>query len=270
MRIEIRVLIDRIKAMQGTAFNPKDVVNQCVLGFVYKVTFGNRSTDSDSDIIYLQNIIANFLGHNLRMVNLLPIVRILPKYRRNLKYSSCNWDDETKFIEGKIRECLESGGPATGTSFVEAFVRHEGPNYDRRNLTEFCRNILNAGSETTMLTVLWTLKLLAKHPSLQKSIQDEIDAVVPTNRLPSCDDQQRLPLTEATIMEVMRYKTLFPLSMMHGTTRDTEVAGYFIPKGTVVKTLMDLSQALIVYYECYSNFLIVYSGCHNQLKRLTF
>lgn len=236
MRIEIGVLIDRIKAMHGTAFNPKDIVNQCVLGFVYKVTFGSRSTDISSDLTYLQTKIANFMGHNLRMVNLLPIVRLLPKYRRNLEFSSCNWDDETKFIEEKIGDCLEHGGSENGTSFVEVFVRQEGPNYDRRNLTEFCRNILNAGSETTMFTVLWTLKLLAKHRSLQKRIQEEIDAVIPTNRLPSLDDQQALPLTEATIMEVMRYKTLFPLSMMHGTTRDTEVAGFFIPKGTVVNT----------------------------------
>ena len=42
-----------------------------------------------------------------------------------------------------------------------------------------------------------------------------------------------LPYVEATILELMRYKTLFPLSL-HRTLKDTEVGGYFVPEGTIV------------------------------------
>jgi len=44
----------------------------------------------------------------------------------------------------------------------------------------------------------------------------------------------RLPYVEATILEVMRYKTLGPLALTHRTLKDTEVGSYFIPKGTTV------------------------------------
>jgi len=43
-----------------------------------------------------------------------------------------------------------------------------------------------------------------------------------------------LPYVEATILEVMRHKTLIPLALPHRTMTDTEVGGYFIPEDTMV------------------------------------
>jgi len=47
----------------------------------------------------------------------------------------------------------------------------------------------------------------------------------------------RLPYVEATILELLRYKTIGPLTA-HCTLKDTEVVGYFIPKGTTVSQLI--------------------------------
>jgi len=43
-----------------------------------------------------------------------------------------------------------------------------------------------------------------------------------------------LPYVEATILELLRYKTLGPFALPHRTLKDTEVGGYFIPGGTTV------------------------------------
>jgi len=45
----------------------------------------------------------------------------------------------------------------------------------------------------------------------------------------------RLPYVEATILEVLRYKTLAPLAITHCALKDTEVGGFFVPKGTTVR-----------------------------------
>jgi len=42
-----------------------------------------------------------------------------------------------------------------------------------------------------------------------------------------------MPYVQATILELLRYKTLFPLEM-RSTLQDTEVTGYFVPRGTTV------------------------------------
>ena len=40
----------------------------------------------------------------------------------------------------------------------------------------------------------------------------------------------RLPYVEATILEVMRRKTMAPFSVLHQTLNDTEVGGYFVSR----------------------------------------
>ena len=45
---------------------------------------------------------------------------------------------------------------------------------------------------------------------------------------------RRIPYVEATILELLRYKTVVPLGAMHNKLKDTEVGGYFIPRGTSV------------------------------------
>ena len=43
-----------------------------------------------------------------------------------------------------------------------------------------------------------------------------------------------LPYVEATILELLRYKTLAPMALPHRTMKDTELDGYFIHAGATV------------------------------------
>jgi cytochrome P450 len=71
--------------------------------------------------------------------------------------------------------------------------------------------------------------------NLQARLQSQIDDVIGNvDRLPSLDDRANMPLVEATLLELMRYHTVAPLSVPRETACDVEVCGYFIPKGAMV------------------------------------
>lgn len=61
-------------------------------------------------------------------------------------------------------------------------------------------------------------------------LQEELDVVVGSDRLPSLRDRLALPYTDAVIHEVQRHLDLIPLGFVRTVTRDTPFRGYVIPK----------------------------------------
>merc|ERR1712012_1336092 len=55
-----------------------------------------------------------------------------------------------------------------------------------------------AGSETTSTTLSWAILYMIRYPGVQEKVQQ----VVGTDRLPSLADRPNLPYTEAVIMEI--------------------------------------------------------------------
>ena len=69
------------------------------------------------------------------------------------------------------------------------------------------------------------------HPHAQKKAQDEIDRVIGSDRLPTFDDRASMPYVEALYREVLRWRLITPLGMMHCATNDDIFKGFYIPKG---------------------------------------
>lgn len=80
-------------------------------------------------------------------------------------------------------------------------------------------------------TALVFFMAMALHPSVQKLVQDEIDRVVGTGRLPTFEDRPSLPLVGAVVRETLRWRPVLPLAIPHTTIEDDVYKGYYIPKG---------------------------------------
>lgn len=108
--------------------------------------------------------------------------------------------------------------------------------FNEENLRIVVADLFSAGMVTTSTTLAWGLLLMILHPDVQRRVQQEIDDVIGQVRRPEMGDQARMPYTTAVIHEVQRFGDIVPLGVTHMTSRDIELQGFLIPKGTTLFT----------------------------------
>lgn len=128
------------------------------------------------------------------------------------------------FIDVYINEMKSVAKP--GSSFYDK--------KGRQNLDVLLMDFFIAGSETTTSTLNWTIYYLALHPEKQRRLQREIEEAVTGDRKPSLSDRPNMPYMEAVITEINRIASLGYTGVPRMVTQDTTLAGYNIPKGTIV------------------------------------
>jgi cytochrome P450 len=98
-----------------------------------------------------------------------------------------------------------------------------------RQVRDEAMTLFLAGHETTALALSWTWFLLARHPEVERKLQDEWSTVLGA-RTATVEDWQRLPYTEQVVQESMR---LYPPAYVVGREAlvDTEIAGYPVRRG---------------------------------------
>ncbi|XP_078496966.1 cytochrome P450 2D15-like isoform X2 [Lissotriton helveticus] len=106
--------------------------------------------------------------------------------------------------------------------------------FSELNLLVTVSDIFLAGTETTSTTLRHGLLYMMLYPDIQRRAQEEIDQVIGREGKPTMDDRANMPYVNAVIHEIQRYSDITPLSVPHMTSRDTEVDGFFIPKGTTL------------------------------------
>ena len=73
------------------------------------------------------------------------------------------------------------------------------------------------------------------YPLIMKKIQEEIDSVMGSDRMPEYDDADSLPYVRATVNEALRWRPVAVLGgTPHAVTADDVYDGMFIPKGSTV------------------------------------
>ncbi|KAL5360220.1 cytochrome P450 [Aspergillus floccosus] len=95
--------------------------------------------------------------------------------------------------------------------------------------------LLEAGSDTTSSTLYAFVQAMLLFPEVQRKVQEEIDRVVGSERMPTMDDEHDLPYVRACMKETLRWMPTTILGAVpHAVTQDDEYMGYVIPKGAGV------------------------------------
>jgi cytochrome P450 len=75
---------------------------------------------------------------------------------------------------------------------------------------------------------------MSMFPSVQAKAQEELDRVIGSSRLPTHADRENLPYLNAIVEEAQRWHPIAPMGLPHATDTEDTIAGYRIPKDSLL------------------------------------
>ncbi|KAH6915129.1 cytochrome P450 98A3 [Coprinopsis sp. MPI-PUGE-AT-0042] len=216
---------------------------------IMEISYGVSDPEYNKILIQNAEVIVKGLADGVvpgrYLVNILPFLRYVPSWlpgagwKRQLEHLAViNQETITRpFEDAKMRlSDSEDEYPSIASQAIEALPAPEDPRYnDQERIAKGVAAISYvAGADTTVSSAHALILALAMNPGIQQRAQEELDAVVGTNRLPCCTDIPRLPYLGAILIELARWHTVTPLAFPHQSIADDEYGGYLIPKGTLV------------------------------------
>ncbi|XP_022985607.1 cytochrome P450 81E8-like [Cucurbita maxima] len=94
--------------------------------------------------------------------------------------------------------------------------------------------LLRAGVDSTSVTMEWAMTQLLNNPEVISKAKAEIDTKIGRDRLVDESDLANLHYLQAIIYETFRLHPAAPMLLTHYSSDDCTVAGYDIPRGTML------------------------------------
>ncbi|GAB1288648.1 Cytochrome P450, family 2, subfamily j, polypeptide 8 [Apodemus speciosus] len=211
----------------GQPFDPHFRINNAVSNIICSITIGERFEYEDNQFQELLKLVDE---------------TICLEASKTIMFFS-NWEKLKLFVSRMMDSHRKDLNPDKPRDFIDAFLI-EMAKYSDKTTTSFneenliCTtlDLFCAGTETTSTVLRWALLYITVYPEVQEKIHSEIDRVIGHERQPSTNDRDSMPYTNAVIHEVLRMGNIIPLSVPREVAADSTLAGFYLPKGTMVLT----------------------------------
>nr|CDO19470.1 CYP2D15 [Canis lupus familiaris]CDO19473.1 Cytochrome-P450-2D15 [Canis lupus familiaris] len=229
----------------GRPFGPGALLNKAVSNVISSLTYGRRFEYDDPRLLQLLELTQQALkqdsGFLREALNSIPVLLHIPGLASKVFSAQKAFITLTNEMIQEHRKTRDPTQPPRHLidAFVDEIEKAKGnpkTSFNEENLCMVTSDLFVAGMVSTSITLTWALLLMILHPDVQRRVQQEIDEVIGREQLPEMGDQTRMPFTVAVIHEVQRFGDIVPLGVPHMTSRDTEVQGFLIPKGTTLIT----------------------------------
>ncbi|XP_048210423.1 cytochrome P450 2D17-like isoform X2 [Perognathus longimembris pacificus] len=232
-------------ADQGRPFSPKGLLSKAVCNVIASLIYARRFEYEDASLDRMLEMVEKFVredtGFLPEFLNAVPALLRIPGLPGKV------FPGQKAFmalLDGLLTEHSMTRDPhepprdLTDAFLAEVEKAKGNPesSFNEDNLRVVVADLFSAGMVTTSTTLSWALLLMILHPDVQGRVQQEIDEVIGQGRQPELADQARMPFTSAVIHEVQRFADIIPTNLPHMTSRDVEVQGFLIPKGTTLIT----------------------------------
>ncbi len=173
------------------------------------------------------SVISEQLVERIQSLRFLPPV--LPTaYDRAFREANRSLRDVVNRVIARRREHLEDRGDLL-SMFMLAQDEETGARMDDAHLRNEVLTMLLAGHETTANALSWTWALLHQHPEVERTMHEELDAVL-GGRPPTAEDVPRLVYTRRVLDESLRlYPPVYSLSRK--IVADDVLCGYQVLGG---------------------------------------
>nr|ALF38185.1 CYP2D50 [Equus caballus] len=227
----------------GRPFSPDALLNKAVSNVIASLTFGRRFDYNDPHFLEILDLTEDILkeqsGFLPQVLNAIPMLLHIPGLVAKVFPGQRAFMAQLDELVAERRMTRDPAQPPRDLTdaFLDEVQKAKGnpeSSFNDDNLRLVVSDLFAAGMVTTSTALAWALLLMILHPDVQRRVQQEIDEVIGQARRPEMGDQARMPFTMAVVHEVQRFGDIAPVGAPHMTSRDIEVQGFLIPKGTTL------------------------------------
>lgn len=235
VREVLRLFVGKTQA--GGPFQPMAYLVVSTANIMSALCFGKRYSYEDEEfrqVVGRNDQFTRTVGAG-SIVDVMPWLQYFPNPIKTIfdNFKRLNREFDL-FIRSKVTEHRSSIRSSLIRDVTDALIVALEPRQGKDYVVSAVEDIFGASQDTLSTALHWIFLILVKFPEMQARLQQEVDKVVDRSRIPSVDDQPRLPFVMAFIYEVMRFTSFVPLTIPHATVAETTIQGYTIPKDTVV------------------------------------
>ncbi|XP_068169199.1 cytochrome P450 2J6-like [Antennarius striatus] len=238
---ETQYVIKIMEQSQGKPMDPYQLFHKVTSNVMCQILFSQRFEYEDEPInfflAFFHEVNKAINGRWGLIYDCVPLVRYLPlpfqKIFKNVKAA------HERYLKAVV-ENNKTRIPGQPRHFIDCYLDEldkrggDGSSFSEKQLRAFLLDLHAAGSDTTANTLLFGFLYLTAYPQMQERCQEEIDKVLDGKDQASFEDRDQMPYVQAVLHEIQRVGNIAPLGVFHCATRDSELMGYSIPKGTIV------------------------------------
>ncbi|EOA16584.1 hypothetical protein CARUB_v10004749mg [Capsella rubella] len=240
-RDEIRRLISRISRDSLHKFaevEMKSLLGNLSSNNIIRMVAGKRyyddGTEDNDEAKRVRQLVSGLTGGASagNPADYISIVRWVTNFEKTIKHLGKRFD---AFLQGLVDEKrAEKERGHTMIDHLLSLQETQPEYYNDVTIKGMILSMISAGTDTSAATLEWAMSSLLNHPEILMKVRAEIDDKIGLDRLIEESDIVNLPYLQNTVSETLRLYPAVPLLLPHMSSDDCKVAGYDMPRGTIL------------------------------------